>query len=67
MQAICDTIEEMLETELSEHLGYEAYEVKGRNSGNSGMDGMGRNCARPQGKRASRCRGIGMVTLNRRW
>jgi len=29
------TIEEMLETELSEHLGYEAYEVKGRNSGNS--------------------------------
>ncbi len=30
-----DTIEEMLETELSEHLGYEAYEVKGRNSGNS--------------------------------
>lgn len=29
------TLEEMLETELSEHLGYEAYEVKGRNSGNS--------------------------------
>jgi putative transposase len=29
------TIEEMLETELSEHLGYEAYEVKGRNSGNN--------------------------------
>ena len=29
------TIEEMLETEMSEHLGYEAYEVKGRNSGNS--------------------------------
>ena len=29
------TIEEMLETELSEHLRYEAYEVKGRNSGNS--------------------------------
>lgn len=29
------TIEEMLETELSEHLGYERYEVKGRNSGNS--------------------------------
>ena len=28
-------IEEMLETELSEHLGYEPYEVKGRNSGNS--------------------------------
>ena len=29
------TIEELLETELSEHLGYEPYEVKGRNSGNS--------------------------------
>jgi transposase-like protein len=29
------TIEEMLETELSEHLGYEPYEVKGRNSGNN--------------------------------
>src|SRR5210317_843661 len=29
------TIEEMLETELSEHLGYEAYEVKGRKSGNN--------------------------------
>jgi transposase-like protein len=29
------TIEQMLETELSEQLGYEPYEVKGRNSGNS--------------------------------
>lgn len=29
------TIEEMLETELSEHLGYERYEAKGRNSGNN--------------------------------
>lgn len=29
------TLEEMLETELSEHLGYKPYEVKGRNSGNS--------------------------------
>ena len=29
------TIEEMLETEMSEHLGYEPYEVKGRNTGNS--------------------------------
>jgi putative transposase len=29
------TIEEMLETELSEHLGYGRYEAKGRNSGNS--------------------------------
>jgi transposase-like protein len=29
------TIESMLETELSEQLGYEPYEAKGRNSGNS--------------------------------
>ncbi len=29
------TIEELLETELSEHLGYERYEAKGRNSGNN--------------------------------
>ncbi len=29
------TIEEMLEAELSAHLGYEKYEASGRNSGNS--------------------------------
>lgn len=29
------TLEEMLEAELSEHLGYERYAAKGRNSGNS--------------------------------
>jgi putative transposase len=29
------TLEHMLEAELSEHLGYEKYEAKGRNSGNS--------------------------------
>jgi putative transposase len=29
------TIEQMLEAELSEHLGYEPYESKGRNSGNN--------------------------------
>jgi len=29
------TLEEMLEAELTEHLGYEPYEAKGRNSGNS--------------------------------
>ena len=27
------TLEQMLEAELSEHLGYERYEAKGRNSG----------------------------------
>ena len=30
-----NTLEQMLDAELSEHLGYEAYEAKGRNSGNS--------------------------------
>jgi transposase-like protein len=30
-----NTIEQMLEAELSDHLGYEPYEAKGRNSGNS--------------------------------
>jgi transposase-like protein len=29
------TMEQMLEAELSDHLGYEAYEVKGHNSGNN--------------------------------
>jgi transposase-like protein len=29
------TIEQMLEAELSDHLGYEPYEAKGRNSGNN--------------------------------
>ena len=30
-----DTLEQMLEAELSEHLGYEPYEAKGRNRGNN--------------------------------
>ena len=30
-----NTLEEMLEAELSEHLGYEKHEARGRNSGNS--------------------------------
>jgi putative transposase len=30
-----NTLEQMLEAELSEHLGYEPYEASGRNSGNS--------------------------------
>lgn len=29
------TLEAMLEAEMTEHLGYEAYEAKGRNSGNN--------------------------------
>ena len=30
-----DTLEQMMEAELSDHLGYEKYEATGRNSGNS--------------------------------
>jgi len=30
-----DTVEAMLEAEMTEHLGYERYEAKGRNTGNS--------------------------------
>ena len=30
-----NTLEQMMEEELTDHLGYEPYEVKGRNSGNS--------------------------------
>lgn len=41
------TIETMLEAELTEHLGYEKYEAKGRNSGNS------RNGKRPKQLRTS--------------
>jgi putative transposase len=37
----------MLEAELTEHLGYEGYETKGRNSGNS------RNGKRPKELRTS--------------
>jgi len=33
-----DTVEAMLEAEMTEHLGYERYESKGRNSGNSPID-----------------------------
>jgi putative transposase len=46
------TLETMLEAELTEHLGYERYESKGRNSGNS------RN-----GKRARQVRTSGGETL----
>jgi len=42
------TIEEMLEGELSAHLGYEAHEVEGRNSGNS-RNGRNRRKLRTEG------------------
>jgi putative transposase len=42
-----DTLETMLEAELTEHLGYERYAAKGRNSGNS------RNGKRPKQMRTS--------------
>lgn len=48
------TIEKMLEAELTEHLGYEPYEAKGRNSGNS------RNGSYPKTVRTS----TGDTTIN---
>jgi transposase-like protein len=42
------TVEAMLEAEMSEHLGYEAYEAKGRNSGNS-RNGHRRKTVRTSG------------------
>src|SRR5215213_10847464 len=42
-----ETIETMLEAELTEHLGYERYAAQGRNSGNS------RNGKRPKQLRTS--------------
>ena len=49
-----ETIETMLEAELTQHLGYERYEAKGRNSGNS------RNGKRPKQLRTS----IGDTTVH---
>ena len=50
-----DTVEAMLEAEITEHLGYERYESKGRNSGNS------RNGSYPAPLRAS----TGDVTIQK--
>ena len=44
------TIEEMLEAELSEHLGYERYEAKGRNSGNSRNGGYAKKLRSSSGE-----------------
>jgi transposase-like protein len=46
-QLFARTIEQMLEGEVTDHLGYEKYEAKGRNSGNS------RNGKRRRGLRTS--------------
>jgi putative transposase len=50
-----DTVEAMLEAEMTDHLGYERYESKGRNSGNS------RNGSYPAPLRAS----TGDVTIQK--
>ncbi len=44
------TIEEMLEAELSEHLGYERYEAKGRNSGNNRNGGYSKKLRTSNGE-----------------
>ena len=44
------TIEELLEAELSEHLGYERYEAKGRNSGNNRNGGYSKKLRTSNGE-----------------
>jgi transposase-like protein len=44
------TIEQILEAELSEHLGYEPYEAKGRNSGNNRNGRYGKKVRTSQGE-----------------
>ena len=46
-----DTLEEMLEAELSEHLGYEPYEAKGHNSGNNRNGHYGKKVRTSGGER----------------
>ncbi len=50
-----DTIEQMLEAELSAELGYEKYEAKGRNSGNN-RNGHYTRKVRSGGGRSRDCR-----------
>jgi transposase-like protein len=45
-----DTLEQMLEAELSEHLGYERYEAAGRNSGNNRNGGYGKKVRTSNGE-----------------
>jgi putative transposase len=45
-----DTLEQMLQAELSEHLGYEPHEAKGRNSGNNRNGSYGRRLRTSQGE-----------------
>jgi len=44
------TLEEMLKAELTEHLGYEPYEAKGRNSGNSRNGGYSKKVRTSDGE-----------------
>ena len=59
-QLFADTLETMLEGELTEQLGYERYEAKGRNSGNS------RNGRYPKKIRTSTGEGTIQVPRDRR-
>jgi putative transposase len=44
------TLEQMLEAEMSEHLGYEPYEAKGRNSGNNRNGHYGKKVRTSEGE-----------------
>lgn len=49
-QVLGQTLEKMLEGELTEHLGYERYEAKGRNSGNSRNGGYSKTVQTSNGE-----------------
>ena len=61
-----NTLEQMLEAELGEHLGYERYEAKGRNSGNNRNGHYAKKIRTSQGETLIRCPGIGMASLSPR-
>ena len=49
-QVLGQTLEKMLEGELTEHLGYEKYEAKGRNSGNNRNGGYSKTVQTSNGE-----------------
>jgi len=59
-----ETIEQMLEAELTEELGYERYEAEGRNSGNSRNGHYTRKMRTSGEMLRSKCRVIEMANFN---
>src|SRR3954468_21809698 len=61
-----ETLEQMLEAELTDPLGDEKYEAKGRNSGNSRNGKTNRKLRTSNGTWRSRCRETGRASFNPR-